>query len=131
MLFLIFARQGRSRTRFKVGYINHVGNVIIDPKFDEGTNFYEGLASVKVGNRWGVINFAVDIIIQPSAWGWCRFHDGLASISVKGKWGVIDRRGEFVVTPRTSRCWRIFICSRDCSMTWKELYLRVVIAGLK
>jgi hypothetical protein len=100
MLFPIFVRQGKSRTRFKVGYINQTGNVVIDPKYDEGTNFYEGLASVKVGNRWGIINFAGDFLIQPSTWGWCRFREGLASISVKGKWGIIDRRGEFVVTPR-------------------------------
>jgi hypothetical protein len=100
MLFPIFVRQGRSRRRFKVGYINQTGNVVIDPKFDDGTNFYEQLASVKVGNRWSIINFAGDFLIQSSKWGWCRFHEGLASISVKGKWGIIDRRGEFVVTPR-------------------------------
>jgi len=100
MLFPIFVRQGRSRTRFKVGYINQTGNLVIDPKFDEGTNFYEELASVRVGNRWSIINFAGDFLIQSSKWGWCRFHEGLANISVKGKWGIIDRRGEFVVTPR-------------------------------
>jgi hypothetical protein len=71
MLFPIFVRQGRSRTRFKVGYINQTGNVVIDPKFDEGTNFYEELASVKVGNRWSIINFAGDFLIQSSKWGWC------------------------------------------------------------
>jgi len=31
MLFPIFVRQGRSRTRFKVGYINQTGDVVIDP----------------------------------------------------------------------------------------------------
>lgn len=100
MLFPIFVRQGRSRTRFKVGYINHSGNVVIEPLFDEGTNFYEGLASVKIRNRWGVINSDGEFVIQPAARSWCRFRDGLASVSVKGLWGVIDETSNFVVEPR-------------------------------
>jgi len=100
VLFPIFVRQGKSRTRFKVGYINQTGNVVIDPVFDDGTRFYEGLASVKVRGRWGAINTDGEFVIQPAAWGPCRFHEGLASISVKGKWGIIDRSGEFLVSQR-------------------------------
>jgi WG containing repeat len=99
-LFPIFVRQGKSRTRFKVGYIDHKGKVVIDPIFDEGTRFYEELAAVRVENRWGVINASGDFVIQPRPWAWCRFREGLASISVKGKWGIIDRNGNFVVEPR-------------------------------
>lgn len=99
-LFPIFVRQGKSRSRFKVGYINQTGNVVIDPVFDDGTRFYEGLASVKVRGRWGAINTGGEFVIQPAAWGPCRFHDGLANISVKGKWGIIDRHGEFLVSQR-------------------------------
>ena len=56
-LFPILVRQGRSRTRFKVGYINHEGQVAIDPIFDEGTRFYDGLAAVGIRNRRGVRNY--------------------------------------------------------------------------
>ena len=49
-LFPIFVRQGRSRTRYKVGYIDQPGHVVIDPIFEEGTRFYEGLASVQGAN---------------------------------------------------------------------------------
>jgi hypothetical protein len=101
ILFPIFVRQGNSRTRFKVGYINRTGNVAIDSLFDEGTNFYEGLASVKMKNRWGVIDLKGNFIIEPKMWNWCRFHDGFASLATRnGKWGVIDRDGEFVIQPR-------------------------------
>lgn len=99
-LFPIFVRQGRSGTSFKVGYINHQGNVAVDPVFDEGTRFYEGLASVKSRNRWGVIDTSGEFVIQPGLSGRCRFHEGLACISVKGTWGIIDRTGKFVLQPK-------------------------------
>lgn len=99
-LYPIFVRQGRSKTRFKVGYINQRGEVVIDPIFDYATRFYEGLAAVEVRNRWGVINASGEFAIQPQSRGWCRFRDGLASISVKGKWGIIDRSGKFVLKPK-------------------------------
>lgn len=98
-LFPSFTRQGRSRTRFKVGYIDNKGVVVIDPVFDEGTRFYEGLASVAVGNRWGVINTSGEFVIPLASWGWCRFSDGLANIPVKGIWGIIDTTGHFLLKP--------------------------------
>jgi len=100
-LFPIFVRQGKSRTRFKVGYINNKGQVVIDPIFDEGTRFYEGLAAVKVKGRWGVINASGNFVIQLALWNWCRFRDSLASLATRnGKYGVIDRAGNFVVEPK-------------------------------
>jgi hypothetical protein len=97
----IFIRKGRSRTSFKVGYVNQRGQIVIDPIFDEGTRFYDGLASVKVRNRWGVINTTGDFTIQPTLWNWCRFHGGLASLASRiGKYGVIDQAGGFVVEPK-------------------------------
>jgi len=100
LLYPIFVRQGRSRTRFKVGYIDHKVHIVIDPIFDEGTRFYEGLAAVAVKGRWGIINASGSFVIQPKSWGWCRFREGLASISVKGKWGIIDPNGDFIVEPK-------------------------------
>src|SRR5438270_2727386 len=100
-LFPIFVRQGKSRTRFKVGYINLAGQVVVDPIFNDGTRFYEGLAAVKVKSLWGVINTRGDFVIQPTLWNWCRFHEGLASLASRnGKYGVIDPAGNSVVEPK-------------------------------
>jgi hypothetical protein len=99
-LFPIFVRQGESRARFKVGYINLKGDVVVAPVYDDGTRFYEGLASVRVRNRWGIIDTSGGFVIQPGLLSWCRFHEGLAAVSVKGTWGIIDRTGSFVMRPR-------------------------------
>ncbi len=99
-LFPIFVRQGRSRSRFKVGYIDKQGQVVIDPIFDEGTRFCEGVAAVAVKNRWGIINANGAFVVQPAWWGIGRFRGGLANVSVKGMWGIVDRTGNFVVKPK-------------------------------
>src|SRR5579862_6401420 len=103
-LFPIFVPHGKSKTRFKVGYIGQAGQVLIDPIFENGTRFYEGLAAVKVkGGRWGIINSSGDFVIQPTLWNWCRFQQGLAGLATRsGEWGVIDMAGKFVVQPKYS-----------------------------
>src|ERR1700689_5317455 len=101
VLFPVFVRQRKSSTRFKVGYIKRLGETVIAANFDDGTRFSEGLAAVRVKNRWGVINASGDFVIQPKLWSWCRFRDGLASLATRnGKWGVIDRAGSFIIQPK-------------------------------
>src|SRR3954468_18090791 len=101
LLFPVHVRQGRSRTRFKVGYIDLRGHTVIDPVFDDGTRFYEGLAAVRVKSRWGMISTSGNFVIQPGLPSWCRFRQGLASLGTKtGKWGVIDLKGKFVIQPQ-------------------------------
>src|SRR5205823_2011220 len=39
----------------KYGYIDKTGKIIIPPQFDFTDKFSEGLARVKIGNRWGFI----------------------------------------------------------------------------
>ncbi len=99
-LFPIFVRQSRAKTRFKVGYIDKEGKVVIDPIFEQGTRFHEGLAVVEIKNRWGAISASGDFVIEPASWYLGRFHHGLANVSVKDKWGIIDRTGNFVVQPK-------------------------------
>lgn len=101
MLFPIFVPQGRSQTRFNVGYIHQDGKPAIDPVFIQGTRFCQGMASVQVkGGRWGVIDTTGNFVIQPKLWNWCRFNDGFAALATRaGKWGLIDKTGEYVVQP--------------------------------
>src|ERR1700730_2711464 len=100
-LFPIFERQGRSRTRFKVGYIARGGGVVLAPVFDDGTGFHEGLAAVKTGRYWGLIDLDGTTIVEPTLPNWCHFSEGLGNLcTAKGNWGVIDKLGRFVVEPK-------------------------------
>lgn len=101
MLFPIFVPQGRTKTKYKVGYIDSRGSLAIDPVFNEGTRFHDGLAAVKVtGGRWGIIDATGTFVIPPKLPNWCRFQNGVACLAVKsGKWGIIDLSGEFVAQP--------------------------------
>jgi hypothetical protein len=101
-LFPIYMREGRSRTRYKVGYIDRRGTVLIRPTFDEGSKFYEGLASVKVGRYWGFIDASGSFVITPTLAGWGKFHEGLATVPVgrKNLSAVIDRAGNVIIPPK-------------------------------
>lgn len=39
----------------RVGYINHHGEVVVVPRFEDGGHFSEGLARVRLGGLWGYI----------------------------------------------------------------------------
>jgi hypothetical protein len=53
------------RVKAKTGYIDSQGKLIINPQYDEGWGFSEGLAPVRVGNKWGYINHQGRIVIKP------------------------------------------------------------------
>ena len=52
-LFPIFVREGRSRKRYKAGYVNHLGETVIPPTFEEAYLAHQqgiGGASCLLGN---------------------------------------------------------------------------------
>jgi hypothetical protein len=59
----------------------------IQPRFDQAAGFAEGLAAVKVGDRWGYIDQTGRIVIQPRFDYADPFVENLALIEVKDKWG--------------------------------------------
>jgi hypothetical protein len=74
-------REGRSRRRYKAGYINCVGEIVIPTTFEEAYPFRNGLASVKKGDRWGAIDSSGDLVISPTFGGPLIFSEGLAEFS--------------------------------------------------
>ena len=47
------------------GFIDKTGKIIITPQFDRISLFSEGLACVKIGNKWGYVDKTGKIIITP------------------------------------------------------------------
>jgi hypothetical protein len=98
---------------FKYGYIDEAGRIVVYVKYDEVSQFSEGLAAVRIKDEWGYIDrsgrvaigFRFDIAES--------FHDGLArtcaskvntgnvSAPSQLKCGFIDKTGRIVIRART------------------------------
>ena len=62
------------------GFINSMGELVIDASFDDVGPFSEGLAAINRGGKWGYINKTGTIVIEPvyrSAWA---FQEGFARV---------------------------------------------------
>ncbi|MHC4200683.1 MAG: WG repeat-containing protein, partial [Planctomycetota bacterium] len=63
------------------GYIDSTGKVVIEPRFDKGRCFTEGLACVNIGG------LAANMV------SWGERYRG-------GKWGYVDKTGQIVIRPQ-------------------------------
>jgi len=77
---------------------------VIPPQYDAASDFSEGLAAVKIGEKWGFIDKMGKIVVSPQYDDVYLFYDGIAAIRVgdwkTGKWGFIDKTGKEVVPPQ-------------------------------
>ena len=87
----------------KVGYIDKsrlleskMDLFAVPPKFEDGRIFSEGLAGVKLDNKWGVIDLSGNWVIEPNYDTGIRFFDGISSASKNGIIGFIDKQGEWI-----------------------------------
>ena len=62
--------------------------------------FSEGLAAVKINEKWGYIGVDGKVVIQPLFEDASNFEEGLAIVRTDGKYGVINRKGEFITKER-------------------------------
>lgn len=103
--FLSFSK----RVKEKAGYIDTAGKVVIAPQFDYVERFHEGLAKVRMNDKWGFINSSGDVVFDikflngrnKAEMAIGDFAEGL--VRVKGrnrKWGYIDRVGEWAIEPQ-------------------------------
>jgi DNA-binding transcriptional regulator/RsmH inhibitor MraZ len=100
----------------KWGYVDRAGKIVIEPKFEDGESFREGLAPVKVrgevvwcppdssGNRsgssmmWGYIDKTGRIVI-PQVFNYAEpFSEGLAAVSKCDEAYFIDKTGKQVIS---------------------------------
>lgn len=102
----------------KFGFIDKVGNTIIDFKYDIASNFSEGLVYVEKNGKWGFVDKTGRAIIdfkhktvkdgrsvmgsyvdysEEYAIGYPVFRDGLAPVAKNGKFGFIDKTGRTAI----------------------------------
>jgi hypothetical protein len=81
----------------KYGYMNKSGMVVINPQYDDGGRFREGLAPIKQDGLWGYLGKNGHILISPQYQEVGGFFNGLAPVKIDGKWGFIDTKGKIKI----------------------------------
>lgn len=81
------------------GFIDSTGKVIISPRFQQISDFSEGLAAVRFEEKWGYIDRTGEFIIKNNFESAYPFADGLARVQINGKLGFINKGGNLVIKP--------------------------------
>jgi len=83
----------------RYGYIDLLGDTVIEPQFAYAESFSEGLAPVQVGDLVGYIDrtgaFVFDLQFQAAD----PFQNGLAKVVIGEKTGYINHSGQMVIEP--------------------------------
>ena len=85
----------------------HDGKTVTAQQFDDVGIFYEGLAAVKIGDRYGFIDSTGTVVftLEPEYYP-MHFSDGLAlvvqTVDSTDRWGYINKKGEWVIPPHFS-----------------------------
>jgi len=98
---LIAVRRDR-----KLGYMDLEGNVAIVPRYDQGGEFAEGLATVQLEGRWMFIDKSGAATSEfPAGVAFAEpLSDGLSLVSADRdqpgrKFGYVDRKGQWAIKP--------------------------------
>jgi len=94
-------RDKNSPGNYIAGFIDKTGDLVIEPKFRDAKDFYEGLAPVKSkeNKKWGYIDKSGEFVIEPQFDDADVFSSGVAAVEVNGKWGYINKTGDFIIEP--------------------------------
>ncbi len=82
---------------YSYGYIDTQGKLVIPDKYEDATDFENGIAAVKLNGKWGVIDVDGKQIVPFKYDEAYYFNNGLLSCSLNGKWGAIDKTGKIVI----------------------------------
>ena len=69
-------------------------------KYNYVGTFHNGLAVVKLNNKYGFVNTEGEEVVEPKYDEIGYFYDGLARVKLNGKWGFVNTEGVEVVEPK-------------------------------
>ena len=95
-----------SHTWYRWGFIDKTGNLVIEPKFSEISEFRDGIAvaAIPIMSEWkyGFIDRTGNWVLSPKFDHAKQFSEGLARVFVNGKYGYIDRLGNLTIPAKYS-----------------------------
>ncbi len=74
----------------KWGFIDHQGNVVIKPKYDNAFSFSCGLAPVLIEDKWGYIDINENLVISPQFNMAKSFNSSGIAAVLKSEWQVLQ-----------------------------------------
>ncbi|HPA60343.1 MAG TPA: WG repeat-containing protein, partial [Clostridia bacterium] len=95
----IFEVNKNTKNNYQSHYYLIQNETITELKWAHIDPFFEGLASVKVNEKWGYINTHGRLVVRPIWEEAGPFREGLAPVKQGGKWGYIDTQGRLVIQP--------------------------------
>ena len=75
------------------------GKEITSFKYNKAHYFSEGLAGVKIGDKWGFIDKIGNLQIPARYTNIRNFKQGFAPVKMGNKWGYINKQGKWLVKP--------------------------------
>ena len=79
------------------GYMDTLGNRVIEPVYPMAGFFTEGLAYAQIDEALGFINTKGEVVIAAEYAAATNFKNGYASVMVDEDWMVIDKNGDFTM----------------------------------
>lgn len=81
----------------KIGFMDKIGQIIIDFQYDNASDFREGLAVVVMNNKSGFIDKTGKLVIPFNYDETTKFFNGIASVRIGNQWGAINNQGELII----------------------------------
>ncbi|BAC90244.1 glr2303 [Gloeobacter violaceus PCC 7421] len=81
------------------GFINNIGKITIELKFNEAQNFSEGIAGVLTDEGWGFIDESGRYLYLPQFNGAEPFFEQVARVRLEDCWGFVDLVGNVYSLP--------------------------------
>ena len=103
--------------RTMVGFLDTAGNLAIKPKFQEAKSFKDGVALVRIDNKWGLIEKRGAYVVEPEFDRIRRHDDGSYSLEKNNEIIYTDKNFEIISEPikeNSKDNWLDSILKDDC-----------------
>jgi outer membrane protein assembly factor BamD (BamD/ComL family) len=83
----------------RIGFMDAVGNIVIQANYTNASNFSHGLAAVEVNDQFGYIDKTGQLVIPCAYDEVFDFSEGKAVVEKDGFLGLIDANGNYILKP--------------------------------